>query len=194
MEHCKTLLQTAFLQLLAEKPFEKITIKELIGQAQISRTSYYRHYYSQIDILHDILNHFFEEMDSIRETTHAAFSFTPENDYKFMTAIFNMLSCYQKNSDTLKIILSSNVSYILEQRLYDYIYPSFNTWLISTEQYSEEYISGSHYEAFKVFFTAGFVRILKDWINDDCQKPLEDILAFILKLSKLTASYIQETI
>ena len=43
-----TLLQQAFFKLLTEKPFEKITLKELCDTAMIPRSTFYRYFEDQL--------------------------------------------------------------------------------------------------------------------------------------------------
>ena len=40
-------LQTALIQLMSQKPFEKITITELVRRSGVSRTAFYRNYESK---------------------------------------------------------------------------------------------------------------------------------------------------
>lgn len=57
------MLKEALIQLLLEKPLEKITIIELCNQAQINRTTFYKHYGSQYDLLNDIESDIFAELE-----------------------------------------------------------------------------------------------------------------------------------
>ena len=46
-----TLLQQAFFKLLTEKPFEKITLKELCDTAMVPRSTFYRYFEDKYDLL-----------------------------------------------------------------------------------------------------------------------------------------------
>ncbi len=58
-----TLLQQAFFKLLTEKPFEKITLKELCDTAMVPRSTFYRYFEDKYDLLGYCLQNFFENMD-----------------------------------------------------------------------------------------------------------------------------------
>ena len=47
-------LTTALMQLMKEKPLDKITITELVARSGVSRTAFYRNYSTKEDILVDI--------------------------------------------------------------------------------------------------------------------------------------------
>ena len=63
----KESIVTAVVLLCAEKPFEKITVTEIVRKAGVSRTAFYRNYDSKEDVLKELgagvikkLNDFFE--------------------------------------------------------------------------------------------------------------------------------------
>lgn len=47
-------LQTALITLMGQKPFDKITISELVRRSGVSRTAFYRNYNSKEDILNEV--------------------------------------------------------------------------------------------------------------------------------------------
>lgn len=67
----KECLQTALIYLMNEKPFEKITITELVARSGVSRSAFYRNYSSKEDIITEICNNVLsavsESLSSIRD-------------------------------------------------------------------------------------------------------------------------------
>ena len=49
----KKLLSDALIQLMKQKPFEKISIREIVKQADLSRSAFYTHYSSKEAILYE---------------------------------------------------------------------------------------------------------------------------------------------
>ena len=60
-EMTKLLFRTALIELMQEKPFHKITIKEICAQADLNRTTFYLHYSDQTQLLNDIVARLEEE-------------------------------------------------------------------------------------------------------------------------------------
>lgn len=58
----KECLRTALLQLMGEKPFDDITITELVRRSGVSRTAFYRNYAAKEAILAEISNQFIQEL------------------------------------------------------------------------------------------------------------------------------------
>ena len=50
----KKMIRTALIELMQEKPFSSITIKELCERADINRTTFYKHYGDQNTVLAEI--------------------------------------------------------------------------------------------------------------------------------------------
>jgi AcrR family transcriptional regulator len=59
----KTLIKNAMQQLAKEKPFEKITIYELCQLAEVNRSTFYKYYGSQYDVLNEVFSDFFTEIE-----------------------------------------------------------------------------------------------------------------------------------
>ena len=52
----KLLFRTALIELMQEKPFHKITVKEICEQADLNRTTFYLHYSDQTQLLDGIVS------------------------------------------------------------------------------------------------------------------------------------------
>ena len=50
----RLLLKTALTELMQQKPFSEITIKDICAQADLNRTTFYLHYTDQYALLQDI--------------------------------------------------------------------------------------------------------------------------------------------
>ena len=58
----KTLLKNALVELLRVKRIDKISISELCEAAQINRTTFYKYYGSQYDLLSEMEQDFFQQL------------------------------------------------------------------------------------------------------------------------------------
>jgi AcrR family transcriptional regulator len=74
VQRTKQTLYSALLQLVDEKPFDKITVQELLERANVGRTTFYTHFESKEDlfissheqIIRDIGRSFFSEAGNLR--------------------------------------------------------------------------------------------------------------------------------
>ncbi len=58
----KKAIENAFIEILGEKSFTKITIEEICKKANVNRMSFYNHYDDKYDLLNDIMNNIKETL------------------------------------------------------------------------------------------------------------------------------------
>ena len=105
MRVTKTMLQNAFLQLLAQKPVQSITVKELCQAAGVNRGTFYLHYRDVYELLRQMEEAMLEDLDALldggiitHKTSQAALA-------AFMTAIVHF---FEKNREMCAILLGDN--------------------------------------------------------------------------------------
>ena len=63
------LVSSAFAELVVEKPYDKILVQDILGRADIGRTTFYAHYFDKEDVLNSIIE---QEMERLtRQLAHA---------------------------------------------------------------------------------------------------------------------------
>lgn len=107
----RSVIKESLTVLMKEKPFDKITIKDITDKANINRATFYLHYMDKYDLLEQSQN---DILNEIREVLADAFKiFNPQSlPIQDATTIIPFLSCvYEcigKNSDFVKVILGGN--------------------------------------------------------------------------------------
>lgn len=107
----RSVIKESLTSLMKEKPFDKITIKDITDKANINRATFYLHYMDKYDLLEQSQN---DILNEIREVLADAFKiFNPQSlPIQDATTIIPFLSCvYEcigKNSDFVKVILGGN--------------------------------------------------------------------------------------
>ncbi len=59
----KRMLREALIRLLGKKPIEKIRVQELCQEAQINRTTFYKYYGNQYDLMNEIQAEFLQQVE-----------------------------------------------------------------------------------------------------------------------------------
>lgn len=163
----KTLLKNALLELLKEKPLEKISIYELCDKAQINRTTFYKYYGSQNDLLLDIENELFAKLsDKIKELG--------SNGTEGLAEILRMLV---DESDTVITLINTVPDEIFSKKLFSL--PIINELLDS--EIPKEF-SKKEREYIFLFFCQGCYAIIRKWLNNENREPAEMIAELTLNL------------
>src|SRR3954447_14330505 len=101
----KRLIRDALTELMEEKGFEGITVRDLTGKADINRGTFYLHYHDKYDLLEqseaEILNEI--EKMTLEINPNDFLNFNSENDpFPFIIKLFEL---FHENSSFMKVIL-----------------------------------------------------------------------------------------
>ena len=148
----KKLLQTALVELMQEKPFKQINIKELCERADLNRTTFYLHYTDQQSVLDDIMQEIERRTDDYMENVSPS--------AKTVDYIEAFLIYIQKNALLFRTLLCNEdaESFRMEfiQHTLDKVRGNLPHYGNSLQ---EKYIL--------TFLMQGSVHILIEWINSD---------------------------
>lgn len=175
----KQMLRDSLTKLLSERSIHKISVREICNLAQINRTTFYKYYGSQYDLLKDMENEVLSQIDRYLSDNNVSV----ENSLQL---IFEIVTFINSNYELCRILLNNNVDSEFPARLINLTrIRQLITTCLQTE-YSEnelEYV-------FNSIVNAGF-SIIKSWINKEKREEPEVIAAIlnntILKLFPASA-------
>lgn len=153
-------LYDALMQLMQEKPFEKISIGALCDRAGVSRMTYYRSYNCKEDILLQHLDECFSEFSKDLQV---------QDFYKVALSFF--VFWQYKERDFLVAVIRSGLSAQLMDKFYGYL-----------DQIVPQI--GEH-TYIKSFLAGGLYKMLLDWMRDGMKTPPEELAAFLAAGSRV---------
>ncbi len=172
-------MDKALLELLEKKDFEYITIKEICAKAGVSRSTFYLHYQNTRDLLDEvaryILDGFMEYFADEKQLVTKRFSDCELTELNFVTEKYLMpfLCYFRENKKLFKTMMTNSVSFDFNgiyDRLFRYV---FNP-ILSRFNFPEK---ERHY--IMRFYLSGIFAVIMQWVEDDCEKPDEDIAQII---------------
>ncbi|ERL25140.1 MULTISPECIES: TetR/AcrR family transcriptional regulator [Leptotrichia] len=162
-------IHKSFIELFKGKDYEKITVKELIEKAEISKKTFYR-YYSSID------NLFLEIQDKITNEYIQKFSLLsfPEDLKNIINTFIDFSEIYGNAHD--KIIIDSKNDYVLQKMINNIIKKTWekSDFFKETEPYLRNIILS--------FVFSSILGSYKQWINDGKKIPLQNFIDTIESL------------
>ncbi len=165
----KELIKGAFIELVEEKGFDNVTVKDICSKAQINRNTFYLHYYDKIDLLTKLASEIFIEQESSLSITSKD-SIT--DDLTLKKSIIHLLKVLYKEIEFYRVIL-------LDSNMSGYI-NSFELEL--KKRYIK--IFNINYEKHKMnidFLFYGISGVIKNWIIKD-YASIEVLSSFITDL------------
>ena len=164
-------IMNTFIDLLAEKGFEKITISDIAERANINRGTVYLHYVDKFDLLDKCIETYVELL-----LHHCANSADTNLNASAFQSVFEYL---EKNFTIYKLLLSNEGVGFFRNRLYATIAQTV-TKVIGIKSENNAFSNGvtTH------FLTSGFIGVLEWWINNSMPCNVQEIteqLMFLLE-------------
>lgn len=164
----KMLLKNAMIRLLYEKNIAKITVSELCEKAGINRSTFYKHYGSQFDVVEDIEQDLFDAAEEM---------LTVEGEYD-ESGIHRFLRFLKSEQEMAYVIFK----YVADS---DFIQRVFNMDLLSylsKENYDVHYTERQN-EYMRIYEYNGGYALIREWIISGCKEEPEDIEELLIHIS-----------
>ncbi len=153
------------IQLLKEKPLNKITVKELCEIAQINRATFYKYFDNPYDLLNKMEQELLDNLEAKIHETHSD---------GFRDIFHMVLNDICENRDYYTILFSANGDERFRERLYSIAYGNN----IRTIKKLFPDITKTEQEWLYYFIAEGCNGILHNWFNNGMQEPAEEVGKF----------------
>lgn len=167
----KESIRNALIQMLVTTDIDKVTIKELCNISQINRTTFYKYYGSQYDVLDEIASIYVSKTADLLMNNL-------NNGHKMADSLTNALCFIKDNSGFFGLFLNSGNAR-LSSRIHSLL-PDFHSFVASS-------ISKALSDQEKAYLTAfvlhGSIKMIADWLSDGCTLSCEDMCKLILSAS-----------
>ncbi|GHU54908.1 TetR family transcriptional regulator [Clostridia bacterium] len=168
----KRLLKEALMEVLCLKPIEKITIYEICKNAGVNRSTFYKHYGSQYDLLNDIENDMFKQIETCLIESKA-------KDYR--DGIKNLLTQVMLTHKSMNISMKKLPNNTIQKEFTEKILamPQINDLI---KGYASDIYSDWEKEYLKIFFCTGAYSILEKWADNGMPESVDLMTDLIVKM------------
>ncbi|MBS4201338.1 TetR/AcrR family transcriptional regulator [Bacillus sp. FJAT-49732] len=162
----KDAIRNALVELMEEKGFEAITVKDITNKAKINRGTFYAHYQDKFDLMTKCQEEIMQGMFNIVKPSfpdviaELGTNSTPVKPFTFIVSIFEYLD---ENSGFMKAVLSPKGDLSFQTKLKDFMWKTLfennPNSLIKQEnllvpgQYLTSYIASAH------------IGVIQQWLN-----------------------------
>lgn len=172
----KTLIRNALIKMLKTQNINKISIRELCQIAEINRTTFYNHYGSQYDVLHEIAENY------IQSTSYTVLNSISAGK-NFEECLVQVLNYIKENLEFTKLLFDLD-NYDLINHL-SVSLPQFDHMVIKHLPNDMDFDTK---KAISSYVQYGTVQLLKEWISSDCLKTPEEEAKLIIYIAGRTIS------
>jgi len=168
--YTKMVVKESLLALMADKPINKITIKEICEKADINRGTFYHYYQDQFDLLKQVQDEFANEVKELLEKRQTKVLDTVE-------MITQLISYFVEQRSLCKILFSTSGNYELINRLTQNAYEGF----LANWRQQMGSLSDRQLEMLFEFISNGAAAIIHNWTMNDMQEPPREVAEFIVQ-------------
>lgn len=164
----KYFLKTSLLKLLQKKHITKISISELCQEANINRTTFYRHYQTPNDVLIEIALDYMKDFHDFSSSINSSQSMYDE--------IVKLCQFIYNNADMAKLLIRNNTNDSIPK-----IFQKFSKDYIGTKQilYKGTPVDNDTLRLFNRFFSIGVYTLISQWLIEEISKTPEEIASLI---------------
>lgn len=162
----KRLLTESFLTLLKKENIHKISIRELCELADINRSTFYKHYGSQYDLLREMENEIIDQIKLAVESTPAGGD----------TPLLSLLKYALKNREIILVLVSSNVDKDFPREIFSL------SILREAVQKQVPNLSTAEYDYLYEYVIYGAYQTLIRWLTKEQRETPEEIAAILFHL------------
>lgn len=95
-------IKQALMKLLKTKPFEKITVQDILDETPVTRSTFYKHFHDKYEIAEKMLEDFFEAQETLQKAYHDSHSpLSP-----------NILQISQQNHEIMEVLLKIHTEHV----------------------------------------------------------------------------------
>lgn len=176
----KNLIKKALAKLIHEKELAKITVSDIIREADISRGTFYAHFSDVKSVVTQIES---EEMENLMDfVDRYGFENICTKPAEFITAICEYMS---RDIEYYRMLTQSNILNNFIWRLVNVYYERLLDRLLSIEEGRNK----DEAELYLIYLTSGAKTIIFSWLNGEIKGTPEEIGKRLGKLINLTQSY-----
>ncbi|MCY9086562.1 TetR/AcrR family transcriptional regulator [Bacillus spizizenii] len=173
----KESIQEALVELMMEKGFETLTVKDITTKAKINRGTFYAHYEDKYDLMTKCQEEIIIGMvDILKQNVPVDTEEIETNslNIKSFAHIVLMFEFLNENRRFLKALLGSNGDLSFQTKLKDFMWETlFENELVKQEnllvpgQYLSSYISSA------------FIGVVQQWLDNDCKETPQEMARIV---------------
>ena len=171
----KKMLRDSFITLLQKKDIKDISIQEICQEAQINRTTFYKYYGSQYDLLDDIEIGIFNDLEACLSNGGAWVSDS------ISEGLSETLTYFEKEREKCLILINTAAEKEFAEKLFQL--PIIQTLLNQTipPEYTEDQV-----QYVQAFIMHGGYAMIRKWINSENRESIKEMSMLIQNvMSKL---------
>lgn len=168
-------LITSFSDLLQTKSFEQITVQDLCANANVRRSTFYRHFNDKYDFLNHVVGTLIDHFRKLYLP-----DINPDNPRQFFEKLMrDVLTFIHDNKDIVRSVITLNFYGEVYTIFYEQIYKAVQKQIEFDRQSGQFYVDVTIYGE---FLTGGILSVITNWIQHGQQQSIDKVTKEIVNM------------
>ncbi|URZ86610.1 TetR/AcrR family transcriptional regulator [Floricoccus penangensis] len=173
------MIMSAFIGLLRNKTYDKITISEIADEAMINRATFYAHFQDKQDLYEKLIEYFLKDMARLLDE-EKVIEGENVNIREIEIVLAKFFQFIKEKPEVAQVVIDSTNEDFLLNKLMDNFKERYNDIFKKLEVRENDIIVPTEFIAY--YISGIFISTLKWWIkNPDAMKPV-DLSHLVIKL------------
>ena len=174
----RRLIRQAFLELLRQKPYEKITVTDIVTAADINRSTFYAHYPDVRGLVEEIVG------EAINHSTELADSLNIREFLADPMPFLRELTSYSTDNQELYTLLCRSE---FAQQQMEHLKRTLIDSAMQSPAFPESVRSSTEFRIQISFFVGGILSLYVMWLQGELDCTVDDITHHLSQLIQCTA-------
>ena len=168
----------AFEQLLARKNYNKITVQDIIDEANVGRSTFYAHFETKDDLLYEMCTNLFDHVFSDQPNVETSHNFSL-SEGNCRTIVSHILYHLRDNGSKLARLFTGESSEIFIMYFKDYLNKMIFQYLLDEIEQKNPHVPESFLQN---HITGSFVNMVQWWIRNGMKESPDDLADYFLSV------------
>jgi AcrR family transcriptional regulator len=178
----KRLLRDALTELMEEKGFEGITVRDLTEKAEINRGTFYLHYRDKYDLLEQSEEEILQAIEAITLGIDPKIALTYTNQAEPFPVILKLFEFFQENASFMKVVLGPKGDPSFQVKLKGLIKKIF---LQNVAQLLNSEKMMVPVEFFLSYVASAHLGVIQHWLENGMEKSPREMTLIAARLTLL---------
>lgn len=162
----KQAIQSAFIQILKNQSFEKLTVQQLTETADINRSTFYGYYLDKYDFLEELENDIVQDIQAFIDKQH-----DKEDEDMVKNIVTYLVEYVHEQRPLFKTLFSIGKASMMQEKLYALIYHH-----LSAYKKDDNTIEGMPFSYYMSYVAGAGISLIKHWVEDTDPISKEDLI------------------
>jgi len=172
-------IRRALVELVEEKGFDAVTVRDIVSRADINRGTFYLHYKDKYDLVEQIEEEAIRDLENIVKQANSL-NYNEINASQPPHLIIEIFQYIKENMRVARVLFSLKGEFDFQTRIWKTIQKNLEIGFLSIVKTAVPLVP-THYLI--TYVLSAHVGVVKAWINGGCAETPQEIAGILSKLS-----------